>query len=412
MRAPQLHFNEMKSRIAVVYAPPAGLGGWGYHVATVLSSLADGDAEVHAIGPQPVAEWPLRGGVPPVIWHQPPNFLPNWKARYTSLRWQRGRIAELLYSAHGRWASEQLDRLCPDRCYIFTEVGLESLRWARRAGVPAVLDSATGHLRPYLEVNEEEFQRWASGRYRGTPNEVTIERAEEEYRLAERIRVVSKWTRDSLAANGVEAKKITVLPLPINIERYRPFPQRLRSKGPLRVCYVGSLGLAKGFPYLLRAVRALGPERVSLEIVGATGDRWCRRLLEREGAGLGIRCASGDPGPAYRRAELLAFPTLFDGFGLVVAEAMACGLPVIVTEACGAAEWVRPGETGWILPAGNIEALAKAMEEALRRRAKLPAMGSQARAEIERLTAPDRFEKLREWFYSVAPSITLAACQA
>ncbi len=81
----------MKPRVAVVYASPAGLGGWGYHVATVLSALSERGAEVHAIGPQPVGEWPLPGAVPPVVWHQPPDFLPTWRVRYTWLRWLQGR---------------------------------------------------------------------------------------------------------------------------------------------------------------------------------------------------------------------------------------------------------------------------------------------------------------------------------
>ena len=69
---------------------------------------------------------------------------------------------------------------------------------------------------------------------------------------------------------------------PLNLSRFRPPGESPRGNGPLRVCFVGSLDLRKGFIYLLRAIKLLGPKRVSLEIVGATGDRLCKQLFARE----------------------------------------------------------------------------------------------------------------------------------
>ena len=158
---------------------------------------------------------------------------------------------------------------------------------------------------------------------------------------------------------------------------------RSPATGPLRVCYVGSLTVLKGFAYLLRAVRTVGPGRVRVEIVGATGDRGSKELFAREIAGLDVVAAPGDPVPAYHRAELFVLPSLSDGFGFVAAEALACGLPVVVTDQCGAAEWVRPGDTGWVIPAANVGALASVLEEALARRSDLAAMGAAARRDIE-----------------------------
>jgi glycosyltransferase involved in cell wall biosynthesis len=88
-----------------------------------------------------------------------------------------------------------------------------------------------------------------------------------------------------------------------------------------------------------------------------------------------------DPVPVYQRAELLVFPSLHDGFGFVVAEAMACGLPVIVTRDAGASEWVTP-ECGWIVPAADSEAIAAALTDAMSRRSDLTEMGARARAAV------------------------------
>ena len=137
----------MKPRIAVVYAPPAGLGGWGHVVATVLNALSEGGAEVHAVGPEPVGQWPLPGGIPAVRWHRPPIFFPDWRTRYTWLRWFQGRSVFQTHSRMGQWAAKRVACLRPDACYVFTEVGLETLNLTRRMGIPAILDSASGHIK-------------------------------------------------------------------------------------------------------------------------------------------------------------------------------------------------------------------------------------------------------------------------
>ena len=384
----------------MVYAPPAGLGGWGYVVATVLNALSDGGAEVHALGPKPVWRWPLTEGIPAVTWYQPPKVYPDWRTRYTSLRWFQGRAVFQTHSRMGQWAANKVAELKPDACYVFTEVGLETLSLVRRMGIPAILDSASGHIKGLREVFRNESNRWCEVSYIGNPNLAMVERVEQEYRLAPQIRVLSEWAKQSHAAGGVEPGKISAIALPINLQRFHPVAERWAPDGPLRICYAGTLSFRKGFVYLLRAMRLVGAEEICLEVVGATGDRWCRDLFTRERKGLSVKDGPGDPLPAYQRAELFVTPTLEDGFNLTVAEAMACGIPVIVTDACGAAQWVRDRENGWIVPAGNVEALAGALREAMQRRSELPAMGRRARTDVERFASSDRLDELREWFYT------------
>jgi glycosyltransferase involved in cell wall biosynthesis len=387
-----------QSRVAVVYGVMAGSGGLGLHAATVLDGIARGEARVHALGPGHVVNWPLPGGEPPVTYEVSPQFIPSWAARYTWLRWYQGQFQLQHDRRLGCWAAIQVQRLRPQHCYLFTQIALETLRWARRAGVSTTLDNPNGHIRSYHEVCQGESLRWCGRKYWGHPNMAMVERVEEEYHLADRIRVSSEWAKRSMTAKGVPASKIHVVTLPINLLRFRPCGDRMPTDGPLRVCYVGRMNLGKGFIYLLRAIRMLGPDRISLEVVGATGDRWCRRLLERERDGLMIKCAPGDPIPAYHRAEVFVLPSLHDGFGFVVAEAMACGLPVIVTDNCGAADWVQPNKTGWVVPAGQAEALGAALEDAIRRRKDLASMGRLARYDVESRGDPEYRITLGGWF--------------
>jgi glycosyltransferase involved in cell wall biosynthesis len=358
--------------------------------------------EVHAFGPGQSETWPLPANMPAVQWYQAPPSLAQWKTRYSYLRWYAGGRQIQHDRAIGRWAAQQIPLLKPNLCYVFTQVGLETLQWAQEAGVPTVLESPNGHIRNFRRVYEKETQTWGSGAYRGHPTTAMVERVEQEYALANRVRVSSRWSKASLAEYGVDSQKIGVFDQPLNLSRFRA-GESPPANGPLRICFVGSLDLRKGFVYLLRAIKLLGPDRVSLEIVGATGDRLCKRLLACESAGINLRCAPGDPVPAYHRAELMVLPTLEDGSPFAVAEAMACGLPVIVTDCCGSAEWVRPGETGWVVPETDVEALAAALEEALSRRPQLRSMGQSARRDTECRAGLHCLEGLREWLGGNGP---------
>jgi glycosyltransferase involved in cell wall biosynthesis len=374
--------DRVPGTVALVYATPAGVGGLGMQAATAAAGLGLGGSVV-CLGPGRRAVWPLAPAPATLRWEEAPPYRPGWFTRQVLARLRPGQVA-LAHDRHlGRWAAGRLDALRPERVYAFTQVGLEALEWAKARGLPTTLDNPNGHIRGFARVYHAEWAKWVGGRYRGHPTDAMVERVEREYELADRIRVSSTWARESMIRHGVAAAKVTVCPQPVDLGRFRPPPAPGAPSGPLRVVFVGSLDLRKGFVYLLRAARAVGPDRVRVELVGGTGERGSKRLLAAERAGLDVEVRPGDPVPAYHRAELFVLPSLEDGFGFVAAEAMACGLPVVVTDQCGAAEWVRPGETGWVVPAGCAAALAAALEQALAARDRLADMGRAARRAAE-----------------------------
>jgi glycosyltransferase involved in cell wall biosynthesis len=362
---------------ALVYGPPPGHGGSGLLVQQVLTSLTRGGATVHALGPS------SRESSSAIIPHEPPRHVSPWMARYGWLRWNAGRLELLSSRRRGAWAARQLPSIQPRLGYAFSEVALETLRWCRDHGIATVLDSASGGIRDFHEVLVAEYARWCDSRPRGHPITAMVDRVEEEYRLADRIRAASTFTRDTIVAAGVPGDKVSIVRYPMDLGR---FPLRAIDRtgtGPLRICYVGAIALHKGFPYLLRAARKFGPSRLSVRLVGGTVDRESRTLLARERAGLDVTDgASRDVVAELHQCDILVHPSLHDGFGYVVPEAMAAGLPVIVTDRTGAADWVREGETGWIVPARDVDALAKAIDEALVDRSRLAEMGRAARTAV------------------------------
>jgi glycosyltransferase involved in cell wall biosynthesis len=369
-------------------------------VSAGITAVANGGHEVFAIGPGASEKWSLPGARPQATWINATAAIRPEIIRYSWLRWRTGQASLIRDRSLGRRAQQEVLRLLPQSCYLFTQVALETLQWCRDAGVPTVLDNPNGHIRNFLNVCETESSRWFGKKFHGHPSPAMVARVEEEYRLADRIRMYSKWGKECMMRFGVPEEKIHVLRQTVNLEHFRPATSRPPSDGPLRMCYVGSLDLRKGFVYLLRAIRAVGPKRVQLRIAGATGDRDCARLFARECEGLQIECFPGDSLPVYQQSELLVVPTLEDGLPFVLVEGLACGLPAIVTSEAGAAECVKPGESGWVVPAGDSEALAMAIEEALRRRKELVSMGEQARVDVEQYAGTKQLQQLSDWFHN------------
>src|SRR5205807_1893133 len=92
---------------------------------------------------------------------------------------------------------------------------------------------------------------------------------------------------------------------------------------------------------------------------------------------------------AFERSDVLVFPTLADGFGMVVTEAFSRGLPVITTDQAGASDLVEHGRNGLIIPAGDSAALVEALQWCLDNRKPLYQMRSYALETARRWQWPD-----------------------
>lgn len=387
----------------VVYGSIASAGGLGHSCASAITAVAQNKAaRITAIGPGYQMPWAFPGGLPNLDWVKYSYTIPPWKRRFTWYRWRPGILVEKQHIAHARWAARELVNVRPTRAYLLTETALDSLRFLKNEGIPTVLDNPNGHIRNFRAIYEREFQRWCAGKYYGHPTEAMVERVCEEYELADRIRVCGQWGVDSMTRFGIDSAKVHSIPQPVNLEKFQPPASRRSPQGPLRICFVGTFDLRKGFVYLLQAIRKVGPKWIELEMVGSTTDRHTARLFETERKGLNVKWGPGNPIPVYQSAEVFVCPTLEDGVPFVLLEAMACGLPIIASEEAGATEAIRQNVHGWRVPAADAEAIASALEDALRRRDDLPEMSRLVRARAEEYAGPHRLKELAEWFYETS----------
>jgi len=169
---------------------------------------------------------------------------------------------------------------------------------------------------------------------------------------------------------STDPSRMTVVPLGIDLSRFGP-----RGDGALRqeldltenfvLLYVGFCNPRKGLEYLAHALRNLASE-TRLVVVGEWDAQYRERFLKalgdaRDRVILVGQVPDADLPRYYAMADLFVFPSLLEGFGLPLAEALACGLPVVTTQGSAAPEVVGPG--GLLVPPGD----SLALEEAIRR---------------------------------------------
>jgi len=159
--------------------------------------------------------------------------------------------------------------------------------------------------------------------------------------------------------------------LPLNLDWFKPADAGRPESRPLTILNTGALCLRKGTPYLLEAFRLIRKKepRAVLRLSQTIRDDAKEAL--RQYADLPVdwapffNLAIEEQRKRYlerlQTSDIFVFPSIEDGFGFVVAEAMACGLPVITTKNTGASDLILPGENGEIVPIRNPEAIAKAV---------------------------------------------------
>ncbi len=205
------------------------------------------------------------------------------------------------------------------------------------------------------------------------PSRAFLQRVHEEISLADRLVVHSAHSLRSLASAGLDISRGVVVP-PAFSPVGQGVARRLRPGRPLRVLYVGYVNLAKGFHVLAAASRTLGADIAVTVVGGLQMEPAYLRAIAPDVEFTG-HVAQAEVARRMAQADVLVFPTLSDGFGLVQLEAMAQGLPVIATSACG--EVVRDGWDGFVVPPGDVESLVEALRR-LRREPDLYAAMSQA----------------------------------
>jgi len=221
---------------------------------------------------------------------------------------------------------------------------------------------------------------------------------DEEIARADHVLTVSRLARGTYLDAGVAPEKVHAVPLGADLQLFTPDgPRPPWAPGPaddaVTFLFAGASIHRKGFDLLVTAFDRVrrGAPSARLRIVGPGGDSAHlvgRRTVSDGGDSIEVRGAvpQDELATELRGADCLVLPSRNDSFGMVVAEALACGTPVIVSEMVGAKDLVEEGVSGWIVPTEDADALAASMLRCARDPEALRAMAPAAREAAESAT--------------------------
>jgi len=188
-------------------------------------------------------------------------------------------------------------------------------------------------------------------------------RAIEEYAIADHIMVPSRFVLRTFLEEGVDPRKLHCNPYGVDVDFWSQVDGRTRSNGPLVFIFTANITPRKGAHILLQAwekadlrdaelwfvggihfpIREMFPCRDNVRFLGSKSHQEIRAL--------------------YERASIYILPSFEEGMARSGLEAMAAGLPLIITEETGLTDVMNPGEHGWVVPSGDVDSLVQILRE-------------------------------------------------
>ncbi len=268
-----------------------------------------------------------------------------------------------------------------DGVYAYEDGAYQSFNSARNKGYQNIYDLPTGYWRAKLRILEEEkkrFPEWKSTITGLFDSEEKLRRKDEEIKMASVIFVASKFTKSTLSDYPGKLPPVQVIPYGFpevgSVREYR----KHQANEPLKILFVGNLSQQKGIAYLAEAIATL-EKHISLTLIGRKADDNCEALNEMVAKHNWIPSLHHDEIlKIMREHDVLVFPTLFDGFGLVISEAMSQGTPVIATFNSAGPDLIEHDKNGWLIETGSTIALKSVLEDLIANPEKISFAGKEA----------------------------------
>ncbi|MCH2184335.1 glycosyltransferase family 4 protein [Myxococcota bacterium] len=256
-----------------------------------------------------------------------------------------------------------------------------TVRWLRRRGIPTLAIASILHPRTNFDrVGSEAKRRGLLDRssYR---DETRVRQIEKFFASCDRVLTTEEVGEVSFHEHGLPTSRIVTTRLMngADCERFSPRVQP-RSPGPLRYLHLSAMNLIKGVGPLFEAWSELALVDAELWLAGSM-DASTQRLFERYGLSRERWLGPVEDSPEqYRQADVFISPSLSDSAPNTILEALASGLPVISSDACGASILIENGVNGWVYPWHDVQALGDCIRWFYDHRSRLSEMGAAARA--------------------------------
>jgi glycosyltransferase involved in cell wall biosynthesis len=295
----------------------------------------------------------------------------------------RRAYTNLSHEAHDRWVAANLRE-----CEIFHGLSRYNLKagiQAKKLGARYICEVGSSHILEHRDIADREHSRVGLPLYIFHP--LDIERELAEYEEADRIIVLSSFALNSFVKRGIPKEKLICLPPGVNVTRFKA--ERNSESETFRVVFVGHITVRKGVHILAEAFKKASLKNSELVLAGGVPPAM-KALIDSIGAP-NVRFLGNVPNAdlpsLYGGTSVFVLPSFEDGFGLVALEAMASGCPVIISSSAGAADIVDNGVTGYIVPAGDVDAIADRLELIYRNPTLAAEMGLRAAESARRVNS-------------------------
>jgi glycosyltransferase involved in cell wall biosynthesis len=239
----------------------------------------------------------------------------------------------------------------------------ECFKWARAQGGHSFLDAGNSHPENFWSILTEESRRWNYPRH--PVAEHYYHRSLEMMEHVDYVLAASTFVSRSFLSRGFKPERVLHHPRTVNFSMFYPAKNERPKDRPLTLVSTGLLCLRKGSPYLFEAFRLVRKKvpGVRLLVRRSIGTDF-KHVLARY-SDLPITWLEAMPhaelAEHLRQADIFLLPSLEDGLALTVVEALACGLPAIVTPNTGASDLIQPGVNGEVVPIRDPQAIADAV---------------------------------------------------
>ncbi|MBF0154302.1 MAG: glycosyltransferase family 4 protein [Magnetococcales bacterium] len=295
------------------------------------------------------------------------------------------RVNEAVAYQANDWLMATLAHHCSgaDAVHSYEDCALGGFQAARAQGKLCLYDMPIGYYPAWEEMARRlytDYADWIPAGGMPQNHFVRPDQKRQEMALADAVFTATSFAKRTIQQYA--AKKVFVVPYGVDTQQWQPKVENMQIGRPLRFVYAGHLSIRKGTPLLLQAWERANLADAELVLVGswAIADAWKKKLP----AGvhyLGHLAAEGLR-TAFQSADIFVFPSFFEGFGLVVTEAMACGLPALCSDAtCGPD--ILDDTCGRIFPSGDLDGLIAQLTWFAHHREQIAEMGRMARLRAE-----------------------------
>lgn len=251
--------------------------------------------------------------------------------------------------------------------YAYEDGAFATFTKAKQLGINCIYDLPIGYWKTARLLMQKEFDinpDWSSTLTGFNDSLSKLDKKDQELALADVIYVASSFTKKTLKEYSGKLVEIKVIPYGFPEVKFRKVYESLEGR-KLKILFVGGLSQRKGISYLFDAVKGL-ESQVELTIVGHKSVSNCSALNEALEEHHWIPSLSHDQVlTCMREHDVFVFPSLFEGFGLVITEAMSQGVPVITTDRTAGPDLIKDGEDGWIVPSGSSTAIREVFTKIL-----------------------------------------------